>query len=112
MGVERPLVVFGVLRDKNCGKMLELLAGEAAASSHPAGISPGPAAQGPQGNRECPWLRGAGFTTAERALEHALRRVGSGQAILVCGSLYLIGEAMQALNYSRAGPVVLTAPGQ
>jgi len=100
MGVERPLVVFGVLRDKNCGKMLELLAGEAGGFIFTR----------PEYHRALPLkdlrataralgLRGAGFTTAERALEHALRRVGSGQAILVCGSLYLIGEAMQALNY-------------
>jgi folylpolyglutamate synthase/dihydropteroate synthase len=44
-------------------------------------------------------LDAKGFPTVAGALEHTFRHVDRGDAVLVCGSLYVIGEAMQFMGY-------------
>jgi dihydrofolate synthase/folylpolyglutamate synthase len=98
--VEKPLVVFGVLRDKNCGQMLDLLARRAGGFifTRPAYHRALPLTD-LRATADGLGIKAAGFARVDRALKHALARAGGDQAILVCGSLYLVGEAMQALGY-------------
>ena len=100
LGIKRPVTVFGVLRDKNCEKMLAALSRHAGrfVFTSPAYHRALPLSQLRRAGKAL-GLDARGFPTVAGALEHALRQVDRGEAILVCGSLYVIGEAMQFLGY-------------
>jgi dihydrofolate synthase/folylpolyglutamate synthase len=108
LGLGRTLTVFGVLRDKHYDRMLGAL----------SGVSERFIFTRPKWHRALPvkYLREAGgrldldFRVAsrvDRALDLALAaghgggpdRLAPRPALLVCGSLYLVGEAMQFFGF-------------
>jgi dihydrofolate synthase/folylpolyglutamate synthase len=99
VGFRSDITVFAVLRDKDYPKMLALL----------AGFSDSFVLTKPDSPRALPLckLKAAArhasvnfkaFGTVDRALEHAIGRAPAGGNILICGSLYALGEAMQFLR--------------
>lgn len=101
LGIEKAVTVFAVLRDKNYGRMLRTLSGLSAEFVFTKAVSP----------RALPVRRlveegkRAGFAFTSTAsldkavaigLEHARR---TGRPVLICGSLYAIGEAMQFFRF-------------
>jgi dihydrofolate synthase/folylpolyglutamate synthase len=99
MGIDRVLTVFGVLRDKNCRNMLAVLSGPTDRFVFTK----------PDYHRALPLgaLRGAartlglpfkGFSRVGGALDYALQHC-EGRPVVVCGSLYVIGEAMQFFGF-------------
>ena len=95
-GGEPPVVVFGAMADKDLPAMLDELRGlrppavffTAAASAGTRAAAPGElaAAWGPGGSAVAP---------AAAALAAARDRAGAAGTVLVCGSLYLVGELRQ-----------------
>jgi dihydrofolate synthase/folylpolyglutamate synthase len=100
LGLDGLVTVFGVLRDKEYREMLDLLAGSTSRF----------VLTRPDSDRALPFagLESAArkldvpFTTVptvEGAVKRALKDVRPGGGVLICGSLYTLGEAMQALGY-------------
>jgi dihydrofolate synthase/folylpolyglutamate synthase len=100
LGVGNVTTVFGVLRDKDFGKMLPLL----------AGCSERFVLTKPDSGRALPLvrlkdtarllgLRSSATASVERAVKAALEICGRTKPMLICGSLYALGEAMKALDY-------------
>ncbi len=94
------VTVFGVLRDKDYGGMLSLL----------SGCSERFVLTKPDSKRALPLVRlkaaarelGLGFdatASVEKAVKIARGLCGTGRPMLICGSLYALGEAMEVLNY-------------
>ncbi|MPN61592.1 hypothetical protein SDC9_209330 [bioreactor metagenome] len=52
--------------------------------------------------RDCPHVTDCG--TAERAIDTALAAAGINDCVLVCGSLYLVGEAEKNLSMRQKAP--------
>jgi dihydrofolate synthase/folylpolyglutamate synthase len=100
IGITKPVTVFGVLRDKSCEKMLAALARCAGrfVFTSPAYHRALPLSQLRRAGKAL-GLEAKGFPTVAGALEHTFQHVDRGEAILVCGSLYVIGEAMQFMGY-------------
>ncbi|HVP56745.1 MAG TPA: Mur ligase family protein, partial [bacterium] len=100
LDITKPLTVFGVLRDKNCKQMLAVLSRK---SGRLVFTSPGYHRALPlselRKTGKALGLSARGFSTVAGALEHALKQVRRDETVLVCGSLYVIGEAMQFLGY-------------
>jgi len=94
---DRPLViVFGAMKDKDLPSMLALLraTGAPVVFSHinwHRAAEPADLAKQFEGSAET-------ATTASDAISHARDRVGTNGIVFVCGSLYLVGEAKQALS--------------
>lgn len=92
---ERPHLVFGVLGDKDGEAMLQSLLPLAETVHLCAPAAPGRSAH--------PFVRAEGpkvvaHPSAGAALEAATRLAGEGGAVLVAGSLYLVGEALSFLG--------------
>ena len=105
-GARRPVAVVSVLDDKDLGAMLEAIAPCCAAviatrSSHRRAADPA---------RVAVAVRELGATAdviadPEAALAAAVTRAGPAGAVLVCGSLYLLGDVCPLLLAARpAGP--------
>jgi dihydrofolate synthase/folylpolyglutamate synthase len=106
LGLTRNVTVFGVLRDKDYRRMLDLL----------ARCSDRFVLTSPESDRALPVERleaaarekGLAFSSAERvgrAVRMAEPVAEEGRSMLICGSLYALGEAMGAIGYKpyRAG---------
>jgi len=103
-GARRPVAVVSVLDDKDLGAMLEAIAPRCAAvigtrSSHrraadPAGVA---AAAGKLGAAT------AVVADPREAVAAAVAKAGPGGAVLVCGSLYLLGDVRPLLVAAQPG---------
>jgi dihydrofolate synthase/folylpolyglutamate synthase len=100
MGVFPAVTVFAVLRDKRYRDMMR----------HLAGVSRRFIFTRPESHRALPVVRlkeaarelgvkGSGVGRVDRAVDRALARLGRGEALLICGSLFAIGEAMRHLGF-------------
>jgi dihydrofolate synthase/folylpolyglutamate synthase len=100
IGFRGDVAVFGVLRDKDYDKMLALLSGYTdrfvlTKPNSPRALSLARLKVAARDNG----IRFKAFGRVDRALEHALDRSGRNGNLLVCGSLYAIGEAMQFFGF-------------
>ena len=100
IGIRSDVTVFGALRDKDYGKMLKALSGVSAnfVLTKPASNRALPVARLKEAARDLGLKAGATASVA-RALEIARDRCGPDGTMLICGSLYMIGEAMDNLGY-------------
>jgi dihydrofolate synthase/folylpolyglutamate synthase len=100
MGIFPAITVFGVLRDKRYRDMLRRLAGVSrrfifTRPRYERGL---PVARLKEAAREM-GLRGSSAGRVDVAVERALGRLSEGDALLVCGSLFAIGEAMEFMGF-------------
>ncbi len=99
---DRTILVFGALADKAWSSMLRVLAPLATRRVYtsPSGRAPAPlealAATAP----------GAGFTDVGQALDAAVADASTNDTILVCGSIYLVGEVRARLLDLPRDPVI------
>jgi folylpolyglutamate synthase/dihydropteroate synthase len=100
MGVFPAVTVFGVLRDKRYPDMLRHLAGISRRFifTRPSIHRSLPVVRLREAAREM-GVRGSGVGRVDRAVERALGRLGEDDALLICGSLFAIGEAMQYMGF-------------
>ena len=97
---DRPLIfVFGAMRDKAISEMAEILfpVAQSVIVTRPNN----PRSATPEEIREAGRRTGAeieAIAEVPAALERARALAGAGEAIVVTGSIYLVGEAMQALG--------------
>ena len=100
LGVADTVTVFGVLKDKDYSRMLSLL----------SGCSERFILTKPDSKRALPLVRlkasarelGLDFratASVEKAVKIARGICGTSRPMLICGSLYALGEAMEALGY-------------
>ncbi len=100
LGVADMVTVFAVLRDKDFSGMLSLL----------SGCSERFVLTKPNSERALPLVKlkaaarklGLGFratASVGKAVTMARDTCGTGKPMLICGSLYALGEAMEALDY-------------
>jgi dihydrofolate synthase/folylpolyglutamate synthase len=105
LGMARAVTVFGVLRDKNYARMLRTLSGRSAEFVLTKPVSPRalPIAKLAEEARRAR----LGFTSAgsvEKAVRIALERARRwGRPVVICGSLYAVGEAMQFFGFKPHG---------
>ena len=94
------VTVFGVLRDKDYPAMLSLLSprSERFVLTKPDSRRALPLVGLKAAARRL-GLRHEATASVARAVEIALAISGACRPVLICGSLYALGEAMQALNY-------------
>ena len=100
----KPALVLGVLGDKDWPAICDLIAPLAhriCLVPVSSGRSADPAALAPVCHRANP----AAQISVHGSVEEALRAVASEPLVLVAGSLYLVGEAMERLGLSPARPV-------
>lgn len=99
--------VYAAMRDKNYGQAIALLAGHArrlvlCSLDMPRAASTEELAEAAGAVRGCPVVQAR---DAEQALRLALDGLGPGEAVVVCGSLYLAGEAHVLLDrYGLSSP--------
>ncbi len=101
--VKKPIVVFGVVKDKDYVSMvhdLAQVAGEAIAVSARSSRSRSASDVAAAFEREECSTRAA--LSVEEGVKVALQRAGKDGVILVTGSHYVVGEAMQALGRKKA----------
>ncbi len=100
VGFRSDITVFAVLRDKDYPKMLSLLSGcsRSFVLTKPDSPRALPLSRLKAAAREL-GLSFKAFGKVERALDYAVGRVPTGGSILVCGSLYALGEVMQFLEF-------------
>jgi dihydrofolate synthase/folylpolyglutamate synthase len=100
---ERPQIVFGVLGDKDRREIIRTLAPLGAAFHVCAPPSPRavPAAEVAGELRRASGVEAVAHPSVEGAIEAARARAGSHGTVLICGSLYLIGEARRLLRGDR-----------
>jgi len=97
---DRPLIfVFGAMRDKAISEMTEILFPLAARviATRPSN----PRSATPEEIREAGARTGAEIETiteVRQALEHARSAASAGGVVVITGSIYLVGEAMQVLG--------------
>jgi dihydrofolate synthase/folylpolyglutamate synthase len=100
MGILPAFTIFAVLRDKRYGAMLR----------HLTRISRGFIFTKPDNHRALPVSKlkaaareigagGKGIARVGKAVEYALDRLGKGDMLLVCGSLFAVGEAMHRMGF-------------
>jgi dihydrofolate synthase/folylpolyglutamate synthase len=100
VGIAPDVTVFGVLRDKDYRRMIGLLAERSRQFVFTKPDSP--RALSISSLRSVGREHGLRFTahaSAARALEEGLAACGAEGTMLVCGSLYLLGEVMSHLGY-------------
>jgi len=97
---DRPLIfVFGAMRDKAISEMTEILF--PLADRVIAAMPANPRAASPDEIRQAAIRTGASIETAaevKAALDRACATAGPGSVVVVTGSIYLVGEAMQILG--------------
>jgi dihydrofolate synthase/folylpolyglutamate synthase len=100
LGIKADVTVFGVLRDKDYGKMLKALSGISGrfVLTKPASKRALPVARLKEAARDLD-LEWSSTASLARALEIARDECGPDGTMLICGSLYMIGEAMEDLGY-------------
>jgi dihydrofolate synthase/folylpolyglutamate synthase len=100
LGLRRNVTVFAVLRDKDYRRMLGLLAGcsERFVLTKPESERALPLA-GLKAAARGMGLRFRSTASVRNAVEMAGDEVGNGRSMLICGSLYALGEAMGAVGY-------------
>jgi dihydrofolate synthase/folylpolyglutamate synthase len=100
MGMSDMVTVFGVLRDKDYARMLSLLSASSTrfVLTRPVSDRALPLVKLEGAARKL-GLRFRATASVDRAVEVAAGRYGGGRPILICGSLYALGEAMAALGY-------------
>ena len=101
--LKKPIIVFGVVKDKDYVRMIHDLAqvaGEAIAVSARSSRSRSASDVAAAFEREGCRTRAA--LSVEEGVKVALHLAGKGGIILVTGSHYVVGEAMQALGRKRA----------
>jgi len=100
IGIKADVTVFGALRDKDYGKMLKALSGVSArfVLTKPASARALPVVRLKEAARDLGLKSGATASVA-RALEMARAECGRDGTMLICGSLYMIGEAMEDIGY-------------
>ena len=100
MGVFPAITVFAVMRDKRYRDMLRHLAAISRRFVFTRSQSSRalPVSRLKQAAREL-GLGGRGIGRMDRALDDALARLGDDEALLICGSLFAIGEAMQYMGF-------------
>jgi len=93
-------MVFGALRDKDYGKMLKALSGISGGFvlTKPASPRALPVSRLKEAASEL-GLKAKAIASVPRALELARRECGHDGTMLICGSLYMIGEAMEDFAY-------------
>jgi dihydrofolate synthase/folylpolyglutamate synthase len=100
MGVFPAITVFAVLRDKRYKDMLRHLAGISRRFifTRPESDRALPVARLKEAAREL-GIRGSGVGRVDRAVESALGRLGKDDALLICGSLFAVGEAIHYMGF-------------
>jgi len=100
IGIKSDVTVFGALRDKDYGKMLKALSGVSArfVLTKPASPRALPVARLKEAARDM-GLKARATASVTRALEIARAECGRDGTMLICGSLYMIGEAMEDFGY-------------
>jgi dihydrofolate synthase/folylpolyglutamate synthase len=100
LNLKRNVTVFAVLRDKDYRKMLSLLAGcsESFVLTKPDSPRALPVVKLKAAARDL-GLRFRATASVAKAVEIARDHCGNGRSVLICGSLYALGEAMAALGY-------------
>lgn len=104
LGLDEAVTVFGVLRDKSYDRMIALLAPRSGrfVFTRPAYHRALPVARLARTGRKA-GLRFSAVAKSDKAIREALEaagRGGTGQGpVLICGSLYLVGEAMQFFGF-------------
>jgi dihydrofolate synthase/folylpolyglutamate synthase len=100
MGIAGTATVFGVLRDKNYERMLAVLAARTTSFvfTKPAYERALPVRQLKAAGRTL-GLAFKAFPRVHDALEYALNHAEPCDTLLVCGSLYAVGEAMQFFGF-------------
>lgn len=100
MGVFPAITVFAVLRDKRYKDMLRYLSGVSRSFifTRPLNDRALPVVRLKEAAREL-GIPGSGVGRVDRAIDRALGRLGGDDALLICGSLFAIGEAMQHMGF-------------
>jgi dihydrofolate synthase / folylpolyglutamate synthase len=100
---ERPIVVFGVVKDKNYSAMvhdLARIAGQAVAvAAHTVRSRPASDVAAAFEKEKC---RTRAALSVEEGIRLAIQFAGNDGTILVTGSHFVVGEAMEALGRKRA----------
>jgi dihydrofolate synthase/folylpolyglutamate synthase len=100
----RLVFVFGAMRDKAIGEIAEILF--PLAESVIAVAADNPRSATPQEIREAAARTGSDIESAETvasAIERARHLAGTSGVVVITGSIYVVGEAMQALGVSVDG---------
>jgi dihydrofolate synthase/folylpolyglutamate synthase len=100
LDLTKNVTVFGVLRDKDCHGMLALLArcSESFVLTKPDSDRALPIAD-LKAVADRLGLRFKAAASVQRAVEIARMQCGARKSMLVCGSIYALGEAMKAFDY-------------
>jgi dihydrofolate synthase/folylpolyglutamate synthase len=100
---KRTTFIVGMLRDKDHGAMVRLLAPHAREAL--AARPDSPRALDPESLSAALQARGAGVLGIAQTAEEALRRwlQGGSPVGVVCGSFYLVGGALRALRTALGG---------
>lgn len=100
MGVFPAITVFAVLRDKRYKDMLQHLSGISRRFIFTKPWSPRalPVVRLKEAARQL-GIAGSGVGRVDRAVDLALKRLGPDESLLICGSLFAIGEAMQHMGF-------------
>jgi folylpolyglutamate synthase/dihydropteroate synthase len=100
MGVFPAITVFAVMRDKRYGDMIRHLSGISRRFifTKPRNDRALPVSKLKEAAREV-GVKGKAVGRVDRALDEALGRLGRDDVLLICGSLFAIGEAMQYMGY-------------
>ena len=109
----RWVAILGLSRDKDAAGVLEPIAARVAAivataSAHERALPPGDVSRAARSMMPAGAVHEAPDLAS--ALELARRLVGPGDAILIAGSLFLVGEARALLLGEAADPMTATDP--
>lgn len=94
-------IVFGMVRDKEADKILSLLPHEAVYYFTQAQIPRALPVEELVAKAEAHSLHGCGYANVSMALSCALENAGPQDMIIVCGSVYLVGEVGQIFKEQR-----------
>ena len=100
IGFRSDVTVFGVLRDKDYGKMMSLLrrCSDRFVLTKPASPRALPLYRLKAAARDLGVMFDSD-SSVENAVGDGIRRTFPGGRVLVCGSLYALGEAMEAVGF-------------
>jgi len=85
-------LVMGMVRDKDLGSVLQLMPAAASYYFTEAGIQRALPATELLARADALGLRGQAYSNVQEALSAALRSAGASDLIVVCGSIFLVGE--------------------